>query len=150
MIKLVVEMMQQKYFLLVSLLPQFLYFLYISQILISHIQLLIFKYVLSACFGFAFCLLYGESEDWKIWLCPQGLTQSRTSVGPPYHTCTLLHLSCTLHSPAPMPLFRSGTRKQGKEHKIWNWIGMCSRASVSFTASKIQLVIFISQDYCEN
>lgn len=86
MIKLVVEMMQQKYFLLVSLLPQFLYFLYISQILISHIQLLIFKYVLSACFGFAFCLLYGESEDWKIWLCPQGLTQSRTSVGPQMFT----------------------------------------------------------------
>lgn len=48
-----------------------------------------------------------------------------------------------------MPLFKSGAKKQGKEHKIWNQKVRVSRASMSIFMCKIPIATPILQDYCE-
>lgn len=88
------------------------------------LQFLISNHVVSACFALLSPWWCGESRGLWAWLCPQPTRAIKDLPGYPYHICTLLHLNCTLHIPASMPLVKSGTRRQGKEHKIWNQIGV--------------------------
>ena len=115
-------------------------------------QMLFSNHVLSASFGFAFCLSFGELEDCKSDSAHNRLTQSRISPSQPYHTCTcaLFYFNYTLYITTSMPLFKSGAKKQGKEHKIWNQKVWVSRASMSIFICKIPIAVPISQDYCEN
>ena len=109
-----------------------------------------FAHILSSRSRFAFCLVLLGNQRTVRRTVHSRLKQSRTSPGQPWQACTLFDLNYTLYITTSMPLFKSGAKKQGKEHKIWNQIVCVSRKNMSIFMCRIPIAIPISQDYCED